>query len=112
MNMKIEPELLDYMKKTGKKDILLYVKVGSSCCGGTFLMAKARFVKEKDGDLAAAGYETLETEVGKIYYQPEELHFDRNPQILINRFLGKVMLQVLDVYAADERFTRCKNMEG
>lgn len=107
MNIKIEDALIEYMKQHGKKDLVLYVKVGSGCCTTSFLMAKARFVKPKDGDLIARGYEAMETEVGKLYYQPDELIFDQNAQLLMNRFFGKVVIQAMGIYAADERYTRC-----
>lgn len=107
IQIKMEDALIEYMKKHDQKDIVLYVKVGSGCCTTSFLMAKARFVKPKDRNLAERGYTCIETEVGKIYYQPDELIFEQNAQLLINRFFGKVVIQPMGIYAADERYTRC-----
>ena len=112
MKIKLDEALQTYMNAHGHKDLVLYIKKGNGCCSGSFLMAKARFAKAGDESLLNAGYETIESEMGKIYYQPDKLIFGKNPQLICDQFLGKAIIQVLDIYAADDRFNRCNPVKG
>jgi len=97
MKIKIEEALKEYMLKQGIKEIILYVHNGSGYGKMSFLSVKARFPKKNDVNLEAKGYEVIECEAGRIYYQPDELIFEDNAQLLCNRFLGKVMIQTMGI---------------
>ena len=106
MKIRIDDKLIDYMKAHGHKDIVLYVKVGGGCCG-TFPYVKARFAKKSDGNLADAGYESMDTELGKLYYLPGKVIIDEHVELLLDKMLGMTSVQVIGIQAADERLTRC-----
>ena len=104
MKIKIEDALRTYMMETGKKEIVLYVKAGSGYGKMSFLSAKARFPKKNETLSEEQGYAFAECEGIKVYYQPGELIFEENAQILINRFLGAVMLQTMGISVNQQAF--------
>lgn len=111
MNIKLDENLKSYMQTHGHKDIVVYIKHGSGCCSGSFLMAKARFAKASDEKLTEDGYVAVETELGRVYYDPQKVVPEGKVEFLMERFFGKVVVQVLGMRAADERFDRAVNMQ-
>ena len=55
MKIKLDEKLIEYMKKHGHKDLVLYVKKGEGCCSASLRMVQARFAKEGDEALTEKG---------------------------------------------------------
>ena len=106
MKIKFDENLKEYMKSNDCKDIVLYVKHGSSCCGGSFLDVKARLFKEGDENLIYDGYVAMEGDGGKVYYHPEQVIIEGGAKLVFNRLLGMVVIQPIGFRAVDERLCR------
>ena len=67
-------------------------------------MVQARFAKEGDANLTEKGYVAVETELGKIYYDMEQIVLEQNPQLIFNRIFGKVVVQPMGMHVNDARY--------
>lgn len=106
MKIKVDEQLKEYMKEKDCKAIVLYVKHGSSCCGGSFLDVKARLFKEGDEKLILNGYIAMDSDGGKVYYHPEQVIIEGGAKLVYNSLLGMVVIQPIGFRAVDERLCR------
>lgn len=104
--IKLDEELLTYMKEKGYQDLVLYLKSGGGCCVSSYLDVKARFAKDGDQELLYMGYVTQETEVGKIYYHPEQIAFGKHPKLILSQFLGMTVVQAFGMRASEQNHAR------
>lgn len=101
--IKLDEELLTYMKEKGYQDLVLYLKSGGGCCVSSYLDVKARFAKDGDQELLYMGYVTQETEVGKIYYHPEQITFGNQPKLILSQFMGMTAVQAFGMRASENQ---------
>lgn len=104
MKIKLDEKLIEYMKKHGHKDLVLYVKKGEGCCSASLRMVQARFAKEGDEALVEKGYVAVESDLGKIYYDMEKIVLEQHPELIFNRIFGKVVVQPMGMHVDDARF--------
>lgn len=106
MKIKLDEKLQSYMKEKGQKDLVLYVKKGQGCCSAGLRMVQARFSEGEDQVLVEQGYSVAETELGRIFYEPQKIIMEQNPKLIFNRIFGKVVIQPMGMHVNDERFDR------
>ena len=106
MKIKLDEKLIDYMTEKDLKDIVLYLKAGGGCCVSSYLDVKARFAKEGDQELLYMGYIIQESEMGKIYYHPEQITFGENPKLILSQFLGMTVVQAFGMRASEQNHAR------
>lgn len=106
MKIKLDQKLQEYMQKNGHKDLVLYVKKGQGCCSGALRMVEVRFAKEGDETLVEQGYVAVESELGKVYYEPEKVVLESHPELIFNRIFGKIVVQPMGMHVNDARFDR------
>ena len=104
MKIKLDEKLKVYMEKHGHRDLVLYVKKGEGCCSASMRMVQARFAKEGDESLTEKGYVAVESELGRIYYDMEQIVLEKDPQLIFNRIFGKVVIQPMGMHVDDARF--------
>ena len=104
MKIKLDEKLKEYMEKHGHRDLVLYVKKGEGCCSASMRTVQVRFAKEGDELLPEKGYVDAESDLGRIYYDMEQIVLEKDPQLIFNRIFGKVVIQPMGMHVDDSRF--------
>ena len=86
MKVSINDTLQKFLKEKGCRHLVLQVKLCSSC-SGSYKDVTASFADGTEQWLVEDGYISGDTEIGKIFYRPQEITFGEKPEINMVRTL-------------------------
>jgi len=99
MKINLEYKLQNYMNENGHKDLVLYVTTCNTW-GGVSKDVTARFAEGDEELLLNMGYETTETDLGKLYYNPKHVLMNENPQLGLGKFFWFPVIKIKGIRAS------------
>jgi len=99
MKIRLENKLQNYMNENGHKDLVVYV-TACNTWGGPVKNVSARFAEGNEELLLNMGYETTETELGQLYYHPNQVIMSDSPQLSLGKFLWMPVIRMRGIRAA------------
>ena len=94
MKININETLQKFLEEKGTKHLVLQVKLCNSWAG-VYKDVTASFAEGNEQWLVEDGYVAGESQIGKVYYRPDEIRFGENPEIhMIKSLFGqRVMMK-------------------